>query len=113
MLKLDSTAKSLEVVLAGAVATTQLPIVAAYVEVDQTTFEVLVMAEADTATNNTTAVAVVAAPGAGKTRKIDFLSIVNVDTAPVTVTVRVNNGGTFRIVQKVTLAVGDNLVYVG
>ncbi len=113
MLKLDATTKSLEVLLAGAPATTQLPIVGSYVEIDQVTFAVTAMAEVDAATNSTTEVSVIAAPAAGKTRQLSFLSIVNVDTAPVTVTVRVNNSGTFRIVKKVTLAVGDNLEYNG
>jgi len=112
MLKLDSTLKSLEVVLAGAPATTQVPIVVSYVEIDQTTFAVTTMSELDYASNGVTAVSIIPAPAAGKTRKVDFLSIVNVDTAPVTVTVRVNNNGTMRIVKKITLAVGDNLEYV-
>ncbi len=113
MLKLDTTLKSLQVLLAGAVATNQLPIVVSYVEIDQTTFEVLTMAEADFATTGATPVTVVTAPASGKTRKIDFLSIVNVDTAPVIVTIRVNNNAILRPVITVELAVGDNLNYVG
>jgi len=108
MIVLDTTTKSLEVLLAGAVATTQLPIVACWVDVTTTTF---LPGEADTATNNATAVTAIAAPAASTQRQGKLVTVFNADTAAATVTVRVNNNGTFRTLVKVTLAVGSTLIY--
>jgi hypothetical protein len=109
---LDATTKSLEVLLGGAVTTNQLVLASSYVDVDAT-FAIVGAGENDLLSNNATAVTLVAAPAAARTRKISFLSVYNADTVPATVTVRINNNGTFRIVCKVTLAVGDTLFYGG
>lgn len=111
MISLDTASKKLEIKLAGAVATTELPFVASYVDINQTTFAMSASSEADGATTGATAVVVVAAPGATTTRKLNYLSVVNVDTAAVTLTVQVNNAATLRIVLKVALAVGDQLSF--
>lgn len=111
MITLDTTTKSLEVVLGGAVATTQLPFVASYVDISQLTFAMTASSENDGTTNSTTAVSLVAAPAASTTRKLNFLSIFNVDTAVVVLTIRLNNNSTTRICWKGTLAIGDNLTY--
>jgi len=113
MIILDSTTKKLEVVLSGAVATNQLPIVASYVEENSTTHALNALAENDTATNNTTAVVAVAAPASGFTRQVKSLTIYNADTAAVIVTVRYNNNATTRVLCTTTLAVGDTLQYEG
>jgi hypothetical protein len=111
MLALDATTKSLEIKLAGAIATTQCPFVAAYVDLNQTTFAATASGEADGTTNGATAVTVLAAPSATTTRKLNYLSLVNVDTAPVVAAVQVNNAATKRIVFQATLAVGDQLEF--
>lgn len=110
-MNLDATTKSLEVVLAGAVTTNQLPFTAHYVDVTTATFAATAAGEADGTTNNTTAVTMVAAPASGTTRLIKSISIFNKDTVAATVTVQINNNGTARIVWKGALAVGDNLLY--
>lgn len=112
MINLDATTKSLEIKLAGAVATTELPFVASYVDISQATFAMTGAPATDGVTNGATAVTAAAAPAASTTRKLNFLSVVNVDTAAVTLTVQVNNSGTKRIVFKATLAVGDQVTYV-
>lgn len=112
MLVLDATTKSLEVKLAGAITATQLPYVASYVDISQSTFGVVGSSESDGTTNNATAVTVVAAPGASTSRKLNFLSVFNVDTVQATVTVQVNNSGTLRICWRGLLAVGDTLQYI-
>jgi hypothetical protein len=113
MLKLDSTLKSLEVKLAGVVATTELPFVVGYAEMNTATGALTAQSENDGVTTGATAVVVIAAPGgANLTRKLDFFSLVNVDTAPVTATIQVNNNGTKRIVFQATLAVGDQIAFV-
>lgn len=112
MIVLDSTAKSLEIKLAGAITTTQLPFVASYVDVSQSTFALTGSSESDGTSNGATAVTVVAAPGASASRKINFLSVFNVDTVQAMVTVQVNNSGTLRICWRGLLAVGDTLQFV-
>jgi len=111
MITLDSVLKSLEIKLAGAATTTELPFVASYADLSQTTFALTGAGEQDGVTTGSTAVEVVAAPGASTSRKLNFLSVVNVDTAVAVLTVQVNNNATKRIVFKITLAVGDQLYY--
>jgi len=53
-------------------------------------------------------VTMVAAPAASTRRLIKSIFIENNDTAPVTIIVTLNNSGTLRNIQKMTLAVGDN-----
>lgn len=111
MILLDATTKSLQVLLGGAAATTELPVVSAYADVSQTTFAVSALSETDTITTGATAATIVAAPSASTTRKVSLVTVYNVDTASATVTIRVNNNGTFRILVKVALAIGATLQY--
>ncbi len=111
MIVLDSTLKSLEIVLAGAITTTALPYTVSYVDLDAS-FVISTASEGDGTSNNTTAVTVVAAPAANHTRQVKFLSVYNQDTVAATVTVQINNNGTVRILCKVTLQIGDTLQYV-
>jgi hypothetical protein len=64
---------------------------------------------ADGTLNGVTEVDIVAAPAGATRRLVRWISIVNVDTGPVTVTLGLNNTGSKRVICKVTLAVGDNL----
>lgn len=111
MILLDATTKSLEILLAGAITTTQLPYTAHYVDITTATAVVSSMAEGDGTSNSTTAVTIVAAPGASTTRQVKYLSVYNADTVAATVTVRLNNNGTTRILVKTTLQVGETLEY--
>jgi len=105
---LDATTKSIEVVLGGAVTANQLPITSHYVDVTTTANTA---AESDTATNNTSTVTIVAAPSASTVRQVKRIAVYNADTAAATITVRLNNNSTLRILVKITLAVGDTLMY--
>jgi hypothetical protein len=109
MILLDTTDKSLEIVLAGAVATNQLPFIASFADHDATSFT---PGANDGVTNSTTPVAAVAAPPAGAQRQVKFLSVVNLDTAAVEVTIQLNNNSTIREIFVVTLAVDEQFVYV-
>ncbi len=108
MIVLDASPKKLQVVLAGAVTTNQLDCYAAWREFDTTTY---VAGDNGAATNNTTDVDLVAAPGASKYRVIDYVSVFNRDTVSATVTVKTDNAGTERILMKCLLLPGYKLEY--
>src|SRR5438874_165188 len=110
MIILDTTTRSLEVVLAGAVTTNQLPIVASFA--DYTT-NAYVPTAAQTQTNNTTAVTAVAAPASAATRIVKLVTIYNADSANITVTLRYKSGANTRILAKPTLAAGEDYLYEG
>ena len=112
MIIFDTTTRSLEVDLNAIVTTNQLPFVVSYVDVSQSTFA-MSAASANTGTsNNTTAVTLVAAPGATTSRQLKYLSIRNADTVATLLWVQMNDNGTLREIWKGTLAVNDTLVYV-
>ena len=104
MLVLDTTSKSITVQMSGAAATTNPSFVTAYSDDNGTTF---VEGSSDGTLNGTTQVTMVASPAASTRRLIKTIYIENGDTAPVTITVTLNNSGTLRNIAKVTLQVGD------
>ena len=112
MIILDATTRSLEIDLNAAVAANQLPFVASYVDISQSTFAMSAMSTNTGSTNSTTAVTLVAAPGASTSRQLKYLSIKNSDTAAVLLWIQLNDNTTLREIWKGTLAVGDTLVYV-
>jgi len=107
MILLDATTKSVQVLLDGAVTTTELPYVAGYADL---TSSGTVLGELDGTTNGATPVTVVSAPAASTTRKALFVNVYNADSVPATVTVRVNNNGTTRILVKVVLGIAATLL---
>lgn len=109
MIILDSTTKSLEVVLGGAVASTQADLYAAYVDHTSTTFT---PGASDNVTNSATPVTIVAAPGASTQRQLKALSVLNQDSASIKVTVRLNNNGTIRALWSGSLLPGESLAYM-
>jgi hypothetical protein len=111
MIILDATTKTLEIKLAGAITTSQLPYTVHYVDLLDSDQSVSDIAEGDGTSNSTTAVTVVAAPSASHTRQVKHLSVYNADTVAATLTVQVNNNGTARIIAKTTLDVGDTWEY--
>lgn len=108
MIILDATNKSLEVVLAGTVATSQPTFVVSYAEHTSVSFT----PKNDVgSTNNSTPVTLVSAPAASTQRQIKYLNVFNIDTADVTVTIQYNNNGTIRTLTKITIEPGEQLVY--
>lgn len=108
MITLDATTASIEVILAGAITTTQLPIVCSYADKTSTTFT---PGKTTTATNSTSTVTIVAAPAASTQREVHSINVYNADTASATITIRENDNSTLRILAKVILAVADTLTY--
>lgn len=102
-----ATGQTLEILLAGAVAANQSPVVVDYVDIlgtDMTPGSSAVL------TNSTTPVTICVAPTGSTKRKINLVSVVNIDTAAITATVRVNAGSTYDLV-KVTIPVGGTLTF--
>jgi len=108
MFTLDNTTTSLEVVLAGAITTNQLPIVVSFADKTTTTFT---PGKTTSATNSTSTVTIAAAPAASTQREVHSINIYNADTVAAIITVRENDNGTLRILVKITLSVGDTLTY--
>lgn len=104
MLVLDTTSKSITVVMSGAAATTNPSFTAAYADNNGTTFT---EGANDGILSGTTPVTVVAAPAASTRRIINTITIENNDTAAVTLTIGYLNTASTRVIAKVTLQVGD------
>lgn len=107
MIILDSVNKSLEVLLGGSVTTNQLPFTVSFID----TNAAQVLTENDGITNNASAVTMISAPAANKARIVKNIAIHQTDTVSATITIRLNNSGTFRTIFKATLSVDDNLIY--
>lgn len=108
MIILDTTTRSLQVRLAGAITTNQLPVVCSYVDVTATGYA---PGSTPTVTNGGTAVTVAAAPAVVTQRQIKLLTVQNADTVNAVVTVIYNDNATLRNMVVVTLAAGDQLTY--
>ena len=111
MIILDSTLKSLEIKLGGAITSNQLPYVLGYVDLLSVDQSISAVGSNDGPSNSGTAVTVLAAPASGHTRQVKFLSVQNADTVAATLTIQYNDNGTTRTIVQVALAVGDNLLY--
>lgn len=110
---LDATTKSLEIVLGAAKTLNDCPITANWTDVTTASGNPsgFLGGSSDGATNGVTAVTAVAAPGANVQRRIRMLTVFNADTVSQTVTIRVNDNGTTRILKKATLPVNGALIY--
>ena len=108
MIVLDTTTDSIEVVLAGAITTNQLPCYVSWRDRTSTTF---IAGKTLINTNSTTPVNISGSPTASTQRLIDELSVYNADTANATVTIRFNANGTTYILFQVVLAPTETLKY--
>jgi hypothetical protein len=109
MIRLDATTRKLQIILAGAITTNQLPVFVSYA--DHTTASYLGGTQLANS-NSTTAVDICAAPASATVRQVDTINVQNADTAAATATVRYNDNGTLYTLFKASLAVGDQLTYV-
>lgn len=105
---LDATNRKIQVVLAAAVAASQLAVVANWVD---KTASATTPGASTTATNDTTQVDIVAAPAASTQRIVQSLSVYNTDTASATVSIIYDDNGTDRLIVKVTIQPGQSLTY--
>lgn len=108
MLRLDTTTRTLQAVLSAAVALNQPAVNVSYSDKSATAYN---GGQQVSNLNSTTAVTICNAPAASTIRDIDFINIRNRDTAPVVLTLRYSDNGTFYELLKVTLNVDDSLSY--
>lgn len=107
---LHATTDSLEIVLAGAITTNQLPVVVAYTELDAAA-GTATPARTRSASNSTTPATILAAPASGKQRIVDSIVVYNKDTAAATVLLQLNDNSTVAILKRQALAAGESLVW--
>lgn len=105
---LDTTTRSIELVLAGAVTTNPLKITTAWVDMTATT---TTPGATTASSNNTTAVTIVAAPAASTQRKVSEITIFNADTVSATVTVRLNDNSTLYGIVTIAVPAGYTLFF--
>lgn len=104
MIVLDTTSKSITVVMSGAAATTNPSYTTAYADNNGTSFT---EGASDGVLSGTTPVTVVSAPASSTRRIVNTITVENNDTASVTLTIGYVNGANTRVLAKVTLQVGD------
>lgn len=105
---LDTTTRSLELLLGGAVTTNQLQITSAWVDMTATA---ITPGNTPNNSNNTTAVVIVASPAASTQRKVSDINVYNADTVNATVTIRLNDNGTRYVKVSQVLQPGYTLQY--
>lgn len=105
---LSATNQKIEVVLGGAVTTTQVTCIASYQDITSAGMTLPQLSN-QTLTNDTTAVDLVGSPSASTTRQVVYMSIYNSDTATATVTVQKDVGGTNYVIISQVLTAGSLL----
>lgn len=108
MIRLDSTLREIELVLAGAPASVQPSFLATYSDASSTSYT---GGTTPGVLTGVTPVVAVGAPGSGLVRDVDYLSVLNLDSAAVTLTVRYNDNGTPFDIITIGLGIGDQLCY--
>jgi hypothetical protein len=109
MKMISGTTQTFEIKLTAAIISAQLPFTVVSQDWDTTGASYPLATNGQT--NSGTAVTVLAAVGASKTRELKAFSLFNADTSPAEVTFQVNDNSTLRPIGKWTLQVGDTLVY--
>ncbi len=105
---IDATTQTIEIKLAGAIATTELPVLVTYIDGEASNFFPKLQ---HSISNGTTEVTILDAPEERGKRMIKTMSIRNVDTATATVTVQLADGVTDREIVKVALLQDETLQY--
>jgi hypothetical protein len=108
MIRLDTTNRSLQLLLGSAQTTAPMQIVVSYS--DQTTTSYLGATQLSNS-NGTSAVTICSAPAASTIRDIDMVSVINSDTTDKTVTINLLDSSIEYKILTATLTVGDKLTY--
>lgn len=110
MITLDSTTQKLQAVLGGAVSATNPQITVTFFDDNQEGMETK-YANKRTNTNGATDVDICAAPQQSFVRNIESVFIHNLDSASVTLTIKIDDGGTETIIWKAILATLECATY--
>lgn len=111
MIILDTTARSLQILLSGAKTTNDCPFVSSWVDITSSTSAYLPSALPSN-TNGVTAVTIGSAPASGHTIQMKSFLVKNADTVASTFTIRyVYSGPTNADVITVALQVNESLIY--
>jgi hypothetical protein len=106
---LDSSSKTIQVLLGGAVSATELDVMSTY-EDEASNTDDLVPGVTATVTTGATAITAVPAPGNNVlVRRVKSITIHNNDSATATVTVRHKYGSTYNTLNKTALTTGETL----
>ncbi|KKL75014.1 hypothetical protein LCGC14_2059110, partial [marine sediment metagenome] len=105
---IDATTQTLEIKLAGAVSTNELPVVLAYIDGEASNFFPTLQ---HSISNGATEVTILSAPESRGKRMVKFMYIRNTDTATVTLTLQLADGATDREIVKIALLQDETLVY--
>ena len=106
---LDTTTRSIELLLEGAVTTNEMQWIVGYADHTDETF---VPGAGSGVSNGATAVTIIAAPAASTQRQIKYLNVFNDDTVAHTVTIRLNDNTSLRTIIKTwSFFPGYQLVY--
>ena len=112
MIVLDTTTRKLQAVLGGAVAANQPQATVVYYEKTPKQVDTTKMFTKATNLNSTTDVDILAAPGEiNNIRYIKNLTVYNLDTASVSVIIKMDDGGTETILVRQTLLTLESLHY--
>jgi hypothetical protein len=105
---LDTTSKSVRAFLGEAIAASNPHAISDWADVTATAFT---PGNLMTVLNGTTPVTIVASPAASTQRQTKYLDFFNVDTIPHVITVEMYDGTNQRTLVKVTLEVGEQLIW--
>jgi hypothetical protein len=111
MILLDSTVKSLEIVL-GSGSSSPLPVSSNWIDVNISTSSVVDYNSQLTFSNNLTAVTVVPSPTSGITRQVKEFNVSNPNVAAIEIIIQLNNNGTERIILSVLLSQYESVQYL-
>ena len=105
---ITTTSETIEILLAGNVATTQATFSSSFNEISSTS---IVPSGLNGTTNNTTPVTIMGSPSSGNQRQLREFILENNDTAAITLTVRYNNTSVTRTIFYCVLQVGESLIF--
>ncbi len=105
---LNTTLKSIRVVLGEATTTNECDITASWGDYAGTQF---VPGSADDVTNGTTPVTIVGAPGTSEQRLVQEITVYNADTVEHVVTLQLDNNSTIRVFRRASIAPGGTFAY--
>lgn len=111
MILLDTIHKALNIVLDSGVIT-QLPVTTNWIDIDNSSLEVVDYDEQTTVTLDNSDIVIVPTPGAGIIRQVKEITVSNPNLAAAGVKIVLDNNGTLRIILSVLLYQDESIQYL-